>query len=280
MATRHDILKGSREKKRKRKLFRVWSLLFVIVVLLIVIVVAARSDRLLIGDISISGNRIIPEEVIGAEVVKIIDGNYLLLFPRKNILIYPKSEIKEEIESSFPRIENVSINLSDLKNLSIKIKEREPAFLWCVLDNVCRFMDENGVVFSDEIGLSGDVFIKIVARDMVVDLGERALDKEEVFLLQSVIKILPDILGASALSGSSLTEIEILKEGDYKFALREKGGENSWELLINFDGDISRLLDNLISVVTSEVFATDYEEQGALDYLDVRFGRKVFYKFK
>lgn len=280
MTSRHDILRGSRDKKRKRRMIRLWSFLFTIIFFIFVIIFSLRAERFLISDIKIEGNTTLKEEVLIKEAEKILDGNYYFIFPKNNFLFYPKSDLKVSIETAFPKVEYATVELNSMQSITINIKEREPAFVWCVLEDVCRFLDKKGIIFSDDVGISKDVFLKIDASDKTVDLGEQALAEEEVFVLSSLMKVLPEVLNASVLSGSNPIDIKILPEGDYQIHLKEKDKDNHWSLLINFRGDLSKLLDNLVSVITSDVFKEESTDVGNLDYIDLRFGRKVFYKFK
>ena len=125
--------KNSKVLRRKKQIF-IWKTVGIIVLVLVIIGAVsflANSKYITIQNVNIQGNVVVGMKEIADIVEKENGGSFLAIFPKKNILLYPKSSIKKDILAAYPRVESVTIGLSGLTNLNIAIKEREPFALWC-----------------------------------------------------------------------------------------------------------------------------------------------------
>jgi len=171
---RKTVLNSSRVIKIKKEKRRSWRKRFYIfLVLLILIFVglsfASHINSLNITSITVSGNKVIDDEGIIDVVDKNISGRYFFIFPKTNLLIFPRKNIKEELFDTYTRLNKIELNLAELE-LEVFVSERDAYYTWCgedlpsqgvELEQVkCYFTDELGFVFDEAPYFSGDVYFR------------------------------------------------------------------------------------------------------------------------
>jgi len=196
---------------------------------------------------------------------------------RSNVFIYPRSGIKEALLEEFRRIEEVQVSVKDLEELEVVIEERKPNSLWCgeSLENSsnekCYFIDLDGLIYSEAPNFSGNVFLGVYGEI------ENALDPiGEHFLTVSKYKnykFFENSLSQYDLGPIILNKVD---NGDLEIYLKSGG-----KILYNSEQDIVRLSENIGSILKDSGFKEDLNRSDQeLEYIDLRFGNKVYYKFK
>ncbi|MEK7145371.1 MAG: hypothetical protein AAB808_01350 [Patescibacteria group bacterium] len=56
--------------------------------------------------------------------------------------------------------------------------------------------------------------------------------------------------------------------------------KNGGRLIISIADDLSKVLENLETILRSDNLKKALARGGVIDYIDLRYGNKVFYKFK
>ncbi len=276
-----DILKSSRREfsRRKTKLLTIKLTIGLSIVILLGALLSwgSQNEKSLIKGVKIEGNETISAE----EVLKIaenkISGKYIFLFPKNNIFIYPGSAIALEILDNMKKVKTVETKIGDGNILSVKIYERNPSYIWCpdelspkdtTSDNQCYFLDEQGFSFSEAPRFSGPVFFEIYASSTIGNdfIGKYPFESE---LFKKLV-----------LFKNALTEINLpatglirMKDGDFKFILKAGGA-----VLINEKNDINISLRNIVSA--KKALEDSGKNIDSIEYIDLRFGNKVFFKFK
>ena len=159
-----------RLKKKKRRVFLNKILLAILGFLAIFFLLAylSRNQGLNISSVEITGNVITDTSAIRDIVEQNISGKYLWLFPKTNILFYPKGAIRKDLSDNFKRLEDITFFVQDRKILKVSLSERKGLYIWCgglvpedsSADNQCYFMDKDGYVFAEAPFFSGDVYFK------------------------------------------------------------------------------------------------------------------------
>jgi len=260
-----------KKKERER-----WQKIIAFVVFLIIFIATPiylfRMNQFQISNIELKGNNVTRYEDVASQVAETLDGNYLYIFPKSNALIYPKNQIERNLLKNIPRISEVKVSLSNSKSLTIELKEREPAGLYCadlkIKKDDCYFIDENGFIFSRAPSFSGDVYFIYTTDPAIEDpLGKNYLTKEEFQKLPPLI--------------SSLKEIQIpihsltTSTNEYYLELQSGG-----KIIIGKKDNLKEVASNLESFLNDQTIT---KAPGFLDnvsYIDMRFGNKVFYKLK
>lgn len=210
-------------------------------------------------------------EVLNADQIKfkaeaVLAGKYFGLIPKNTILAVPKSEVKRKILTDFGRIKEISIKRDLPFSLKISIKERQGEALWCPTEDFCAFLDEEGLIFESSPVFSGRVFAKFLdERNQKAALGQAMIAQNEFRKLLAFKNFLEDKFGFK-------TDKMILKDFDeYEFFLAD-----GWRILLNESSSQSALFDNFRIALENEL----KDSIGNLEYLDLRFGNKIFYKFR
>lgn len=225
-----------------------------------------HAPFLLIQDVVVEGNEIVDAKSVEAITMEELSSNYFFIIPKTNRLIYPQKEIERKIRLEVGRIETISLNV-DKKTLHIKIGERGSYALWCQNDQQCFFMDNSGLIFSQAPLFSSGVY-KIFT-GIITDespIGKKFLDSEKL----ADIKILTDFLGEQ---GWNTERIEVATLRDI-ILVPSKGPQ----IKIDLTKSASSTLKILKTLLASDEFKKSAKNTDSVEYIDVRFGSKVFFK--
>ncbi len=211
-----------------------------------------------------------------AEVVDLtreaLSGSYVFL-PKRNILIYPRKALSRYLEYHLPRIESVYIKRKDLNTIRISVEEREPEALWCGEKpggiDFCFFVDEDGFVYSESPFFSGDVFFRYYGGDVNLrsPLRSRFASPEWIGEFREFTYYLKELdLTAKAVH---------LREDDLEVLLVGDG-----EIYLARNDSLEEAFSRLRSLFRGSEFGFINEGSPAFEYIDLRFGDRVFYKKK
>jgi hypothetical protein len=276
-----DIFLTSRRKRRKKFLWKTGLTILAVLVFLGGIVGFFYISRFRIKDISIEGTYILDEEQLREEVSGILEGEFFKILPRDNIFIFPKAEISTALLQNFPVLKGVSIRRSFPQKISVFLEERKPESLWCVSsfppaagqnatstdpsEVFCAFTDENGFIFQPAPLFSGAIFpLFYDERLMLAAIGKEMLPSAEFRKLYSFAEILEK-------NGIEVAKI-ILKDGEeYEVYLKER-----WYIKLNAKNEADISFNNLGLILDETI----KEKRPTLEYVDLRSGNKIFFKYK
>ena len=261
--------------RQKRFLIRGAKIVVPIILLAISIVLFFRHVFIL-RVISITGAENISRDHVQALVDEKLYGDYLWFFPRRNALLYPKSEIATALTAEFPQLSSVGVSLIYPLNLSLTLTERSPLFSYCGAEQVserplrgCFLVDETGYVYSKSITLDSpypELYAPLRAE------GEP---------LRNFVLSADDFKNLKALTLYVITShiaprvIEISPDRSAEISTNV-----GWKIKFLLDDSADMLAKNLSAALSSDVFSKDPDALASLDYLDLRFGNKVYYKWK
>lgn len=272
--------------KRRRKAFfaRAGIVMGAFILLVGSLSLFSYYDGLTIRAVAVEGNSVIGEEKIDAIVRSALEGKYLFLFSRSNIAIYPRRQIEELLLDNFKRIEKVSVKVTDPVSLKVIIKERVPYAMWCRVIEIeteediiemkedCYFLDREGFIFAKAPNFTGYIFFKYYGSTYKEDnVGRQFLTKEEFREI--------DLLRSSFLSNQSASSLDIgipialtiIDDKDLELTLSAGS-----RFLFSRNQNVLDMLANVDSIFSSDIFKEDPE----IDYIDLRFGNKVYFKLK
>ena len=229
-----------------------------------------------------------------------LDGNYLYLFSRSNIYLYPKNRIINDLKNNIPRIDNVVISRDHLNNLTISIIEKAPVALACIslpdfsdnqkLDSSdsCYFVDQNGLIIK-KAPISGSIYKNYYVPDLlngtssqISPIGLLATSTSEFLDLQNNVKLLEK-------NGLVVLGILLKPSSEYEFYVNfpnQTGSSSSGAV----DGDLvviymNRSEDLAIQVSNLITFWNQMSSQARMknqslnfEYIDTRYGSNVFYR--
>lgn len=224
-----------------------------------------RIDRLTIDKVVVQGGATIPHEEIKLIVEQKLEGEYFGFVPRRFAFLYPRSEMVSLLEQ-FDRIKEFSIERSSGDALVVNFTEYKPDNLWCGREDTsnCYFLDETGYAFGKAPNLSGGSFLRFYTDNDSLDRGVQAIISSDYSMAVILTELLRD-------QGWSVSALEIDAAQD-AFLYLTDGGELKTSLL----QPPLDTVENLLTIVGSQEFG--HIEPGNFEYIDLRFGNKVFVK--
>ncbi|MCB9806074.1 hypothetical protein H6775_02850 [Candidatus Nomurabacteria bacterium] len=257
---------------QRRKKILIWKIsLSVIFIILIVWGTSSlsRLSSLQISNVVVQGDNFINKEEVKSRVEEHISGNYFLGYSRSNFLLFPRGHIKDDIKNQYSALKNIQLNLSGTHTLKMVLDEYQPKALWCrrTESRNCYLVNEDGLVF----------------------LPEPLINEYDFFEMYDVISE-GDILGQSYVSADFFHSIikfeELLSRLEIKFKKIETEDGHTFtlttgegtRLIFDVDDNVVDIFDNLQTVIDQD--AINKAQFSNIDYIDLRFGNRVFYKIK
>ncbi|MFH0804226.1 MAG: hypothetical protein V1896_01340 [Candidatus Zambryskibacteria bacterium] len=261
--------KKASSKIAKRNKTRRYAGLFlkisVPVIFIVGIVFLLRSNFLQVKSFEVLGANSISQESIKNTASAFISGNKLLFIPRSDILFLNKDKLATALLSNFTRIEKVTVNKNFFsKNITLSLTERQADFLWCSPTGECFNMTKDGLVFeksnfaeasSDKISFRGSLEGNPLMKNFATPAE-----------MQNYLKLLKFFKDA----GFEISSVNI--ESADKAVARSNVGD----IIFNpGEADLSIPAQNAILLINE----TRNKNPSALfNYIDARFGNKMFYK--
>jgi cell division septal protein FtsQ len=256
-----------REKKKRVYYIKLTAFVILVLVLIVGSIVLIRHPVLNITNIEVGETEFADRELILTSTEDALGKNLFFFLPKSNFLLLPRFEIEQEIKKTNPSISGVSFDLKGLNKLNIEIEEYKPKVLWCKGEGGCLFVNEGGRAFMEEPFLhSFDGLLKFNNVDPGVEVGWDVIDR--VFLN----KILNFRESVKELD----LEIKTVSSPDKDVYYLNT--QNGFEILVSQTDNLEESFENL--KVIFEKNAIGAEDLNIIDYIDLRFGNKVFYKLK
>ena len=265
---RRDFWASSRKLRRKRLILKAVVVAVIFTAIIAGIVAFFRIPYLQVDKIEISGNNLINADDLIDGIKTKLEGKYLWLFPKTNIFIIPKGKILAELPQEIKRIKNITLDKRYFRTIAVKIEERSNAALYCEKEN-CAYADENGFVFEKAPYFSGAVFLKLIDQrgpDKAVKdfMGLNLIEEGE-------FKKILEFAGLVSKIGNGIAEMVLKKENIYEFYMKEE-----WKIILNGKNEPKSAYLNLITALDANI----KDKRTKLDYIDLRLGNKIYFKYK
>jgi len=217
-----------------------------------------------IKNVQVSGNIFTETEIVEEIFNNETDGRHLFLVSKNNYLFVPDKKIKKYIENELS-VKEVFIKRENWNTVSIEIAEHKPFGIWCDGDD-CYFVNDKGLFFAK--------VPEIYDPNLIVIEGEKEGDKLGQYFIEE------NIFSNFSQKVSLLKEIEIevtrIYTEDFEtFKFVTKDGP---ELFVEKNDDPVQTINNLETTINQEDINDAQFEN--LEYIDLRFDNKVFYKIK
>jgi cell division septal protein FtsQ len=273
-----------KQKRQKQALVKRGIIFFVILILLAVLIYVSRLPKLQISNITVSGNDLTRSEDVVKIVNKIFSNKYLFLIPKGNAFLYSKSEIENKLKEEFPRIVSLSIDQLVLNDLNIKIKERSSTYLWCGKDvpkvneiPECYYVDNEGYIFAKAPTFTGPVyFVFFGTKNENVNenpIGQEIFEREEFLNIVRFVEIIKEKIHPYAIAFYDTNIFTILLSKDFN--------DEKQKIVFSDTGLLPEISVNLISALNAEPLKTKLVDSfDDLEYIDLRYEDKVYYKFR
>lgn len=273
-------LKPSKLRRQRRKIFvtKIFLVFLLLFFLTLVFSWLSKMPSIQIEEIEISGNNTISKEEIIEAIMEKTSAKYFMLFSKNNIFLYPKKTIEVKLADEFKKLGKVTIKSKGLNNLIVKIVERNPNSLWCrdktkfkdESSEICYFLDENGVIFTEAPDFSGNSFVRHYG---LLDNVEQPIG--EIYMPNGKFKNISNLINSLLILGINTESFYAESEGDYKIYLK-----NGIKIIFDDKQSFDKTLENIKSILNEVDLKSDYFANNStkIDYIDFRFGNKVFLK--
>ena len=277
---RQRSILNSQKLLRRRRVFQIVKVVagvFLVVGFIWSLSYASSAPQLTIHNVLVSGNSLVPTASILSVSNTALQGKYAWLFSRSNFLWYPKNEIINTLRYSYSWIDTVSVERKNLTTIEIKIKERVPVAVWCGVSRAtstpCKLMDAQGNLFATAPEFVGPAYLRLYGP--LTSASWR---------------------GANFFSENGRKHIFAFTKGLFEIALQPVAVEvvtpsikeeyavflsSGAQIYVQVSDPVDSIILNLQSILAQKTFARSASHNlSDLTFLDMRFGNKIFYKFK
>lgn len=275
-----DLIREGRQKKRRifGRLALLWLIIFFILILELILLL--RAPKFLFNQVVIKGASPYEQEKIEETVKLTLFEKCPCLIPQNSIFLYPKKKLSQAIILASPRVGEIVFDRTG-QTLNIIVSERQPLALWCQGprdDRSCFFLDKNGETIAPAPIFSNRVMPEFYSASATAKIHERPLKNLNLSVVISLAKSIEGITNDYLKSHYFLDFIEPYPNGDFIVHFSSPQMID-WYILANEKISPNDLLSNLQALLGSSSFTDDARLNNRLQYIDMRFDKKVFYKF-
>jgi len=262
-----------RRKQRRTRIAIVSGVAFVF--LLAALVGVTWVPALRASEVRVQGVSVASANAVKAFVKEELTGRVLVVFPKNSIFLYPKERITEKLRLEFPALHSAQLRIqvpSSFHTLVVTVDERKPVALWCgnAVEEPCAFIDETGAVYTLAPEFSDAVYVRYYGE--VVGLEKKdTLPKQ--FLSSTYFRSLSALIATLQKEVGPIDRVTVKENEDARVSFG-----NGFAMLFVVTDDGADILERFMLARDAAPFAerplSDFE------YLDLRFGDKLYYKLK
>lgn len=193
-------------------------------------------------------------EILKNDIDSFLKQKSFFVIPNDHIIFLSKNKLENHILNTYPSVEEISVSKNFDKEIIIKIKDRKAMGVWC--DQNCYFFDDEGILFKKSFDFTGAIFATWT------DNSSTTLKFYDKALCD---KICIDKDFVNFLSKNKVKKVDIIGE--------------ELAMLTEYGYSIKAMNNATTTIRNMSYFLNKYEESlNSLEYLDIRFTDKIFYK--
>jgi hypothetical protein len=261
----------NRRKRKRRRRVRIILLIAVLVLLLIAAIFGFfRIPALQVKEVVVTGASEIDATELRTIAEEQSSGNHYFFVPKRFALAYPGEAIEKIILERHKEISAVEVRVRGGNKVEIIIEERTPEAVYCSVS--CYYFDGNGLVYQE--ATTTNAFIDyVIFRDIRPEfqasssLGSHPLAADTFKEIKKFSNRLTDL-------GLHLKEVSI-ETGDNMSVSTREG-----RLVISTKESLEAQYEFLKTALSQSIFKNPDGSIRNFGYIDLRFGKKIFYKLK
>lgn len=202
-----------------------------------------------------------------------LKGNYRHLIPKSNILFFSPRTASVALEKVYPVVREAAVRKVFPHVVSISIQERTLFAIYCAQSGKaaevesCFFMDREGVLFRQSPNIQGALILKFTSDTASPSLGAAIFTPEEISRFDLWRGEFKNRAGLGVLS------FQFKQNSPKDIWLGTDGG---FYVIVTKDSEPQKTAEIVRTVLENEIKAS----RAKLEYIDARFGNKVFYKVR
>ncbi len=261
-----------RARRRRRRALTLGGIVVLVLGLFGGVVWLSHAAFLQITTVEVSGAQALSAADVKDFVQGELAGDYWLVFSKRNVLTYPAGAISAGLLSRYPTLKSVDVEDTNTHTLDITISERQPAALCCASQSAsttgCYLMDLGGVVYAPVV---------VYDSSMLVFYGSLASSSvpgvRQYLAAGQFASLLPTVQTLAQKTGESIGDTSIDESGTATVTFND-----GFQLLFPVSQDGSEVVQHYMLALTADVFQA--HPLSDFEYLDLRFGDKLYYKLK
>lgn len=273
--------------KRKRLSLRITMTLLLFITLVGGLGIIFRLSYWQVKDIQITGLDTLGAEELRRAIFEFLKGDYALFIPRRVIFFLDSEGLSRRLLKESPKLAEVKVVTHLPDKLHIIVAERKLFGIFCndlreeeshenqdvtrqdggKSPSRCAYIDRKGVAYEDAPVSTGTLIRKIRSDRPDFIVQSQLLDESHIRKMESLASELKQGVGEDVVG------FELFSKIPQEIRMVTSSGFKIWWKL---DGDFLQALRILKTVLDEEVKG----QRPRLEYVDLRFGNKVFYKLK
>ena len=235
-----------------------------IISLILIFYVAIYSDLFKLNQFTIVGLEMIDQNEFNNITENYLNSWRWYLVPQNNLLFFNRKAFKETIRSHY-NLKNLNIDLS-WKKLAIAVEEKvSHLIVYNLKDQGFYFTDLNGIILrqidQEKIGEYWDKY-------PIYNLNRESVIVGDQIISQTIVNFILEVDNQLKNAPFDVQGYEEREEKEINLVVR--GG---WRVYMDTNTEADKIVKNLLLVYNEEIKNADN-----LEYIDLRFGNKVFYK--
>ena len=217
-----------------------------------------------ISAVVVEGTRQISAAQIESATLRALLADEGMFYSRNTILTAHLRAVAERVKTEFPKIQDITIQRYGMNTVKVIVTERIPFATWCDAtgEGICYHLDEGGYVFEEVSGARIDPTLR-----GGVPTGQGL----GAHVLPGAFNRLRGFIEAFRGIGMNSSEISISDDGvDMRMSFRDNP-----DVIVLLDDNPDRVVQTINAARSA---APVKEKYGQLEYIDARFGNRLYYK--
>lgn len=226
-----------------------------------------------IRNISVQGESTPAEKKnVQDHVVAQLKKTYALIIPADLFFLVHADVIQRAVEQQFLSFARAAVTKQFPDSMAVVLTKRKLFGVYCndlqtPVNPTCAYLDETGFLYDLAPTASGSLLLRMHTDSQTVATGTQVFDRALMQRLTELKNGVARTINANVLGFERTSR----SPGDLRMQAAE-----GFSLIVKEDDDIAALLKVLRTVMANEI----KDRRSRLDYIDLRFGNKVFFKLK
>lgn len=268
MATQRYVSNTLKKKKQKLRKIKTYLYVSVFILLLVGLGYLTQLKQLQIKEVKITGNSFVSTDEIQTIINTHRDSKILWFIPRNNIFLFSKNSVINQLKNN-PAIIAASVSKNYFETITVNVEEQEKEAIYCTsLEHTeCFYINKDGFIYARvEKFFVPEQEILLYREADQRTVGDVVYTKELHSSVMAFIK-------SAARYDFRIMRAVLLSDDVIEFHLQQ-----GTRLLTSRYDDFEKDFVNFIALFEQDVLVK--EGLTEIDYIDLRFGNKVFYKNK